>query len=97
MRTDILKKKNINLRAALDDIINSPQFRDRFANAEQTDPTVGYGLPLGSKERTLSGDNYLLIGDAGHLIDPLTGEGIGNGIYSGYIAAELAQKCLEKD
>lgn len=94
MRTDILKKKNINLRAALDDIIASPQFRDRFANAEQIDPTVGYGLPLGSKDRVLSGDNYLLIGDAGHLIDPLTGEGIGNGIYSGYIAAELARKCL---
>ena len=94
MRSDILKKKKLNLRGALDEIIASPQFRDRFAGAEQTDPTVGYGLPLGSKDRVLSGDNYLLIGDAGHLIDPLTGEGIGNGIYSGYIAAELAEKCL---
>lgn len=94
MRSDILKKKKLNLRKALDDIVASPQFRERFADAEQIDPTVGYGLPLGSKDRVLSGDNYLLIGDAGHLIDPLTGEGIGNGIYSGYIAAELAEKCL---
>lgn len=97
MRSDILKKKGVNLRNALDDIIASPQFRDRFAGAEQIDPTVGYGLPLGSKDRVLSGDNYLLIGDAGHLIDPLTGEGIGNGIYSGYIAAELAEKCLAEN
>ncbi len=94
MRSDILKDKKINLRKALDDIVASPQFRDRFAQAEQIDPTIGYGLPLGSKDRILSGDNYLLVGDAGHLIDPLTGEGIGNAIYSGYIAAELAEKCL---
>jgi flavin-dependent dehydrogenase len=37
----------------------------------------------------------MLVGDAGHLIDPLSGEGIGNAIYSGFIAAEQAQKCLE--
>jgi len=94
LRSDIVKKRKMNLRATFDEIVASPQFRDRFANAEQITPTVGYGLPLGSKERVLSGDNYLLIGDAGHLIDPLTGEGIGNGIYSGFIAAELAERCL---
>lgn len=94
LRSDIVKKRKMNLRATFDEIIASPKFKERFQNAEQITPTAGYGLPLGSKERTLSGDNYLLIGDAGHLIDPLTGEGIGNGIYSGFIAAELAEKCL---
>lgn len=94
MRSDFVKKRGLNLRAELDRIITSPQFRDRFRNAEQTDPTVGYGLPLGSKDRRLSGDNYLLVGDAGHLIDPLTGEGIGNATYSGFIAAELAERCI---
>jgi len=38
----------------------------------------GYGLPLGSKKRVLSGDRYMLVGDAASLIDPFTGEGIGN-------------------
>jgi len=97
MRSDIVKKKKINLREAMDDIIASPDFRERFANAEQIDPTIGYGLPLGSKDRVLHGDNYLLTGDAGHLIDPLTGEGIGNATYSGFIAAELAEKCLAEN
>ncbi|MEL7159601.1 MAG: geranylgeranyl reductase family protein [Bacteroidota bacterium] len=97
MRSDIVKRKKINLRKALDEIVASPEFRDRFAAAEQIDPTTGYGLPLGSKERVLSGDNYLLVGDAGHLIDPLTGEGIGNATYSGFIAAELAEKCLAEN
>lgn len=94
MRSDIVKKRQVNLRAELDNIIQSDQFKARFANATQLTKTAGYGLPLGSKERKLSGDNYLLIGDAGHLIDPLTGEGIGNATYSGFIAAELAEKCL---
>lgn len=94
MRSDIVKKRGVNLRKALDEVVESPEFRERFANAEPLEKTVGYGLPLGSKKRVLSGDHYLLIGDAGHLIDPLTGEGIGNGVYSGFIAAELAEKCL---
>lgn len=97
MRSDILKKRDVNLRAALDDVIQSEQFRERFANATQLTKTVGYGLPLGSKSRKLSGDHYLLTGDAGHLVDPLTGEGIGNAVYSGFIAAELAEQCLAED
>ena len=39
----------------------------------------------------------MLVGDAGHLIDPLTGEGIGNAFYSGFIAAEQVQQCLEQN
>ena len=97
MRSDILKKKKLNLRQELDNIIQSDQFRERFANARPLEQTVGYGLPLGSKTRRLSGDHYLLTGDAGHLIDPLTGEGIGNATYSGFIAAELAEKCLAEN
>ncbi|MEL6357659.1 MAG: geranylgeranyl reductase family protein [Bacteroidota bacterium] len=97
MRSDILKKRKVNLRAELDKIVASPAFRDRFADAEPLETTKGYGLPLGSKNRVLSGDHYLLVGDAGHLIDPLTGEGIGNATYSGFIAAELAEKCLKKN
>jgi geranylgeranyl reductase family protein len=97
MRSDIVKKRKLNLRKEIDKIIASDEFKDRFRDAEQIDPTVGYGLPLGSKTRTLSGDHYLITGDAGHLIDPLTGEGIGNGVYSGFIAAELAERCLAEN
>ena len=69
--------------------------RDRFKDAELIGDIKGFGLPLGSKKRIISGDHYMLVGDAGHLIDPLTGEGIGNAIYSGVIAADHAEKCLE--
>lgn len=98
MRSDIIKHKRINLRKAFFDIIEShPQIKERFTNATMVDSVRGYGLPLGSKKRVLSGDHYMLVGDAGHLIDPLTGEGIGNAFYSGFIAAEQAQQCLAQN
>ena len=45
----------------------------------------------------ISGEGYMLVGDAGHLVDPMTGEGIGNAFYSGFIAAEQAQACLAEE
>lgn len=97
MRSDIISKKRLNLRKRLLEVIEShPPFRERFQDAELIGEIVGYGLPLGSKKRLLSGDGFMLVGDAAHLIDPLTGEGIGNAFYSGFIAAEQAQQCLEQ-
>ncbi len=96
MRTDYIKKKGVNLNKVLDQLVaEHPSLKERFRNAERVDRVVGFGLPLGSKPRAISGDHYMLLGDAGHLIDPLTGEGIGNGIYSGLFAAEHAVDCLE--
>ena len=98
MRSDYISQNKVNLRKCLEDIItNHPDIKERFVEAEMIGNVKGYGLPLGSKTRTISGNHYMLVGDAGHLIDPLTGEGIGNAFYSGIIAAEQAQKCLELD
>ncbi len=95
MRSDFVSQRRYNLtKGMLDIITNHPEFRDRFKNAELVGKITGYGLPLGSKQRQISGDHFMLVGDAGHLIDPLSGEGIGNAIYSGVIAAEQAQQCL---
>ena len=98
MRSDYISKRKYNLREGMQQLIeNHPRLQERFKNAELVDKITGYGLPLGSKKRPISGDHFMLIGDAGHLIDPLSGEGIGNAIYSGFIAAEQAQQCLEKN
>lgn len=95
VRSDFVKKRRLNLKELLEGAIQDhPEIAERFKDAQLEGKVVGYGLPLGSKRRSLSGDHYMLLGDAGHLIDPLTGEGIGNAFYSGFIAAEQAQKCL---
>jgi geranylgeranyl reductase family protein len=91
-----IRKKKLNLKKILLDIVaNDPIFKERFKDATLIGGIEGYGLPLGSKKRKLSGDRYMLTGDAASLIDPLTGEGIGNALYSGRIAAFQAAQALK--
>ena len=98
LRSDYVSKKKINLKKELPRIIESvPSLKERFKDAELMGKISGFGLPLGSKQRSLSGDGYLLIGDAGSLIDPFTGEGIGNAMISGMIAAQHAKTALESN
>ena len=98
MRTDKIGKRKINLRKSLDELLRThPVLKERFANAERIGKVLGFGLPLGSKAYPISGDHYMLLGDAAHLVDPMSGEGIGNAIYSGLIAAEQAAHCLETE
>ena len=97
MRSDYISKKKVNLKQELMRILREDAaFKDRFANATLDDDPKGFGLPLGSTQRPISGDGFMLIGDAASLIDPFTGEGIGNAIISGKVAAEVAVKALEK-
>lgn len=98
IRSDIVGKKRMNLKKELQNIIeNDPVISQRFKNARPVDKVYGWGLPLGSVKRKLSGDGYMLLGDAASLIDPFTGEGIGNAMLSGYIAAEICQNALENN
>ena len=84
-----VSQRKLNLKKCLEEVIES-RFKDRFKNAEVDGKIEGFGLPLGSKRRKLSGEGYILTGDAASLIDPLTGEGIANALLSGVVAAEKA-------
>jgi geranylgeranyl reductase family protein len=96
IRADVIHGKKINLKKEFEKLITThPAIKGRFANAEQIGEVKLHGLPLGSKKRKLSGDHYMLIGDAAMLIDPFTGEGIGNAMMSGMLAARQAQSCIE--
>ena len=89
MLTQTISVRKLNLKAALETIIkNDPVISIRMKGAVQESPSLGFGLPLGSQKRALSGDSYLLTGDAASLIDPFTGEGIGNAMASGRLAAQ---------
>lgn len=94
MLSKYVSRKKVNLKKLMQDVIESKQFKHRFEGAELEGKILGLGLPLGSKKRKLSGHRFLLTGDSGSLIDPFTGEGIGNAMYSGKWAAEQAQQSI---
>ena len=93
--SDTVSRKKMNLKKEMLDIIEQhPEFKERFKNAQLVDTIKGYGLPLGSKRRKISGDGFILVGDAASLIDPFTGEGICNAVVSGMLAAKYAAQCI---
>lgn len=91
-----LKKQKIDLKKALASIIASPAFRERFSHATSLEDPVGWNLPVGSKHYPSVGDGFMLLGDAAGLIDPFTGEGIGNALYSARYAIRTAKAAIAK-
>jgi geranylgeranyl reductase family protein len=98
MPTHVVKYQKINLKNELFKIIESiPGIRERFIEAHIEGEVKGYLLPLGSHKFAISGDRFMLCGDAASLIDPATGGGIGHAMISGRYAGWQAIKCFQKD
>ncbi|BDS12260.1 NAD(P)/FAD-dependent oxidoreductase [Aureispira anguillae] len=98
MLSQKISQQKINLRKSLlQTITNTPYLKERFEGAELIHPPKGFGLPLGSRKVTISGHRFMLCGDAAALVDPLSGEGIGQAIISGRYAGWQAKKCFEAD
>lgn len=95
--SSVVSKKKMNLKKEMIRLLETqPALKDRFKDAKPLGEIEGFGLPLGSKKRTISGDRFLLLGDAAGLIDPFTGEGIANSIRSGRFAAAHVIKAFEQ-
>ena len=98
MLSSHISKENVNLKKMLKEVIEEhPLFKDRFVNAEPLESVKGYGLPLGAKKRPISGNRFLLTGDAASIIDPSSGEGVGNAIRSGRFAAQHILENVSSD
>lgn len=97
MLSEEIVKNKVKLKESMLDLLqNHPKLKDRFKNAKLIGKIQGFGLPLGSKKRSISGDNYMLLGDAASLIDPFSGEGIGNALYCGFYAGLQVERCLKE-
>ena len=79
----------------LEAIETIPYLEERFKNAEMASKIQAFNLPLWDGKRFISGNNYMLTGDAASLIDPVTGEGMGHAVISGMYAAEQCKRSLE--
>jgi len=96
MILDILDKQKTKLKKLQKNVIqNHPLFKDRFVDAVMVEGSgKGWQLPFGSprkkeklQPRRMFSDGVLLVGDAASLVDPFSGEGVGNALVSGHIAA----------
>lgn len=93
-----MRKNKVNLAQLMETLITQhPKFKDRFANAKRLTNIVGWTLPLGSKRRKPYFNGVLLVGDAAALIDPLTGEGIGNALLSSKFAANTIKEAFQRN
>ena len=86
------KKEKRSLEQIMNEIIASQYFNDRFQNAYPIEKPKGWNLPMGSIQRENHGDGFLLLGDAAGLVDPFTGEGIGNAMVAAKYAMQVALK-----
>jgi len=80
-----------------DAIANHPAIKDRFASAQQVGKIGGWSIPNGSFKKQNLGEGWVLVGDAASLVDPFSGEGVGNALASGKFAAHAIISALEKD
>jgi geranylgeranyl reductase family protein len=85
-----IKKRRLRIRDVHEAVLALPRFRERFARASRIGVVKGWNLPTPDFSRTLCGDGFMLAGDAAGMVDPFSGEGIGNAVVSGKLAAEVA-------
>lgn len=91
----IAKKNSMSLKELLQHIPGSyPDLRSRFKGAKMKGRPEAARLAFYTGPCKIAGDHYLLLGDAARLIDPFTGEGVGNAMSSGRFAAEIAAECM---
>ena len=92
-----MDKQKMKLKALQSDVImNHKLFKDRFADATMVKGSgKGWQLPFGSprkkgemQPRRSASNGVFLVGDAASLVDPFSGEGVGNALVSGEMAAQ---------
>ena len=98
MLSNEITERGIKLQELMFKVIeNEPMFKERFKNAKLVSDVKGWTLPLGSKERKSYGNGFVLVGDAASLIDPFSGEGVGNAMLAGKIASGVILDCLKSN
>jgi len=93
---DLYTEDRKPLEEYLDIWIQNSPYGERLRGKRRVGEFRGWRIPCGSQAM----DNYvsgcLLIGDAGSMVMPLTGEGIGPAMLTAKMAAELCKEAMDK-
>ena len=86
-------EKRLSLKKVMQEMIRThPLIAPRFLTATMVTNPKARGLALSRDLDNLSGERYLLLGDAALLVDPFSGEGIGTAMASGESAAAVIKE-----
>ena len=93
-RADLYRRARVPLRELLEDFIE--RHPERFLRAERDGRMRTWQLPLATPKLPSAAAGVLSCGDAGCLINPLTGEGIWHALHSGRLAGQSVVEALAK-
>lgn len=91
-------ENKIDMMAYLNNIITKDKrIAPQFKNANLVKLVHGGRVPINIDRQRISGDRFILVGDAASLIDPILGNGIANAMISAEFAAWRVTKCFITD
>ncbi len=92
--TDAVKAKTGSLENYFAATVDSlPGIASRLDGADRVGSIRGVG-PMGRRARRVTGDGWLLLGDAASFLDPFVGEGVYQALRSGFLAAPVVSAAL---
>jgi flavin-dependent dehydrogenase len=77
-----------------EELLGRSPLRERLQGAEPAGRSLSWSLPLAMDLEPLHGDGFVLVGDAGGLVDPFWGHGIDSAMVSGKLAATAIAEAL---
>lgn len=85
------------LEEYLDQWIESSPYGERLRGKKRVGEFRGWRIPSGSQAMANVVPGCILIGDAGSMVMPLTGEGIGPAMLTGKMAAQVTKEAFDKN
>jgi flavin-dependent dehydrogenase len=95
MPLSLFKKENKNINEMLDDFVQT--LESRGVIVEDIRLEKSYMLPFASSRPKLAHDKVALVGDAGSMINPMSGEGIFYGMEAGFLLAENTHELIQNN
>jgi geranylgeranyl reductase family protein len=90
--TVALARTGRNLKDFYDRFLEEPQMVDWLRNATPEGPPRSWSLKMGMWGAKRYGQGVMAVGDAGSMIHPISGEGVGYALESGRLAASWAHE-----
>ncbi|MCA3748097.1 MAG: NAD(P)/FAD-dependent oxidoreductase [Rubrobacter sp.] len=90
--TKAIERSGRNLKDYFERFLEEPRLREWLAGAEPEGPPKSWSLKMGMWGARRYAQGLMLVGDAGSMVHPISGEGVGYALESGRLAAAFAHE-----